>query len=109
MKCDSCHEPTYNVSILGIMPWDRAEGREPASMCSNCTDTCPCGSKGFWMNGHLTCKHGFVYKLDYRWVTGHYREVSEKAEPIFNLIKRTWWSYFIVSNSEHAKSTTNAI
>jgi hypothetical protein len=110
MICDGCHQETWGVSILGIMPHTRKEGRPAARLCNNCTDTCPCGCKGWWSDGHITCKHGYVYDLDYHWVdASNYRENANKARPIFDFLKRRWWSYLIVSNSEHAKYTTNAI
>ncbi len=97
MKCDSCHQEVYGVSILGIMPWDRIKDREPARICMDCHDTCPCGFKGYWYDGLLTCKHGYVYDVDYFWD-------GEIAQQVFNLKKRKWWSYFIISNNKHQAS-----
>lgn len=102
MKCESCHQEVSGVAILGIMPWDRAEGRKPASICDKCMDIVPCGSFCYWNDGMLTCKHGFSYHKDYLWD-------GDKAEVITSLVKRKWWSYLIISKSKHEKTTTNAI
>lgn len=102
MKCDSCHQEVWGVALYGIMPWDRVEGRETASVCSKCTDQCPCGSEGYWYDGLLTCKHGFSYENDYHWE-------GDKAVIDKKFVKRKWWSYLIISKSKHEKTTTNAI
>lgn len=94
MKCDSCHKEVYGVSIYGIMPWDRIDGREPARVCMDCTDACPCGKKGYWYDGMLTCLHGFTYTNDYHW-EGDKAIIDQKLE------KRKWWSYIITTNSRH--------
>jgi hypothetical protein len=102
MKCNSCHQEVYLVSIYGIMPWDQVEGREPASICMDCTDRCPCGTKGYWFNDELHCKHGYVYKKDYYW-DGNNAAVFAKPRG------RKWWSYLIISNTKHKDATTNTI
>ena len=94
MKCDSCHKEVYGVAIYGIMPWSRVEGRKPANVCDACTDICPCGKKGYWMDGVLTCRHGYVYSNDYHW-EGDKAVIDQKLE------KRRWWSYFIIPYWKH--------
>ena len=94
--CDVCLQEVWGFSILGIMPGDRIERRKPAHVCMKCMDTCPCTTKGSWWNGLLTCPHGYVYDIDYQWN-------GTKAELIFNLQKRKWWSYFVISKAKHQK------
>jgi len=84
------------------MPWSRLEGRNPANICDKCSDLCPCGDKGTWWDGKLTCKHGFIYTNDYSWD-------GDKAVIFHKLEGRKWWSYLIISDSLHAKPATNAI
>jgi hypothetical protein len=89
-------------AILGIMHHDRVEGRPVARACLKCMDTCPCGRKGEWWDGLVTCSHGYVYDIDYTWE-------GPRAKLQFLLQKRKWWSYLIISNAKHEKTVNNAI
>jgi hypothetical protein len=97
-KCDFCQREVMGFAILGIMPTDRVEGRKSARVCLKCMDSCPCARKGDWCDGKLTCPHGYVFELDYQWN-------EDRVELIFNLLKRKWWSYFVISNVEHQEKS----
>lgn len=92
--CDFCQQKANGFALLGVLEHDRVEGRKPADACLKCMDTCPCGGKGSWWGGLVTCPHGYVYDIDYKWE-------GDKAVMFFLLEKRKWWSYLIISNSKH--------
>lgn len=99
-NCDVCGKGSLGFSILGIMPPERIIGRKSISVCMNCMDVCPCGDRGDWWGGLLTCRHGFSYKVDYA--------VEPKNRLIFIQKKRKWWSFLRISKIQHETLTNES-
>jgi hypothetical protein len=84
-ECDVCHEEAWGFSILGMMPWEK-QLNPHVKACLKCCDTAPCGQKGHWYNGELTCPHGYQYKHDADWIV-----VGEQAVLEWRIVNTTWW------------------
>lgn len=84
-NCDICHKPAWGFSLLGAMPWEKQ--LDPfVRVCLDCCDMPPCGAKGSWSDGRLTCPHGYIYTKSADWtVTG------EQATLEWKVVSQTWW------------------
>lgn len=82
--CDICHKPCMMFALFGLMSWKKR--LNPAvRVCDKCTDTAPCGLKGYWNDGQLTCPHGYKFEVHADWVN------EEQAILKWRLVDLTWW------------------
>ncbi len=91
-KCDICFKPAWGFSILGAMPWEKQ--LDPyVYVCLDCCDTAPCGLKGQWNNGKLTCPHGFIYTKSADWIiTSSASDFLDTLQAVleWQIVGRTW-------------------
>lgn len=94
MICNCCQNKVNAAGLRGACSWDKKTGRTPAWICMTCSEVCPCDTKGYYSDGDLICKHGYIYNVDYYWHDGI-------AKILLNFKKRKWWSFLFISNLKH--------
>jgi hypothetical protein len=82
--CNICFKPSWGFSIMGAMPWEKPLNPY-VYVCLDCCDTAPCGSKGHYNNGELTCPHGFIYTKSADWIVN-----GKQATLKWKIVGRTW-------------------
>jgi len=81
--CDCCKQEKNSFVLLGLTKSERVFNRPPARVCDDCYDTCPCGLKGYWDQGKLTCPHGDTFTVDYVWEIQTYRTKNNSIKLIY--------------------------
>lgn len=84
-ECDVCHGFSQGFSIIGLMPWEKQLSPH-VKVCIKCCDTTPCGERGHWYNGELSCSHGYRFKHDVDWIV-----VAEQAVLEWRIVGTTRW------------------
>lgn len=83
-RCDVCLKQAWGFSLMGLMPWEK-QLKPHIQVCLDCTDMPPCGSKGIWQDGKLTCPHGYIFTKSADWIV-----LGKQAKLKWKIVGTTW-------------------